>query len=181
MDLLHATPPPIGKANGIMSEFSGVRNVSLRTFLTTNDTYSRIIIGKPYHATDEQITLSAQLAKEILETGKLDNKYCFYFLITNPFVFIKSLNYENYSNIKLGNPLFSSYKVTGNLNGWQNTYCGDLVGKIYEKTKISNLPQINIFGFKKYRSSTFYENYRKNKSISFIMSWGENPNEMRKY
>ena len=180
-DLLHATPPPLGEAHGKLKDYSGLRNIPLRKFLWETNVYSRIIIGKPHQDTQAQLKIPSEIAREILNTGKLKGKNSFYFLITNPFLFIKSVNYSNYSNIKFGNPIITSYKATGKLFGWQNTYCGDLVGKIYEDAGIPSLPKAKVLGIKKFRSSTFYENFRDNNGISFIMSWGENEETLKKY
>lgn len=181
VDLLHATPPTIGEAHGKLKQFSGLRNVPLRKFLSETNVYSRVIIGKPPKATLEQLNKASEIASEVLKTGKLRGRYSFYFLITNPLLFIKSVNYSDYSNIKFGNPFISSYKETGNLFGWQNTYCGDLIGKIYEDAGIPNLPKATVLGTKNFRSSTLYEDFREKNCISFIMSWNETPEELTKF
>jgi len=175
--LIHGAPPPLGKAYGPLSspiDYSGVRIASVIDFLKPNPhAYSKIIIGPP-PALKRQIIIAGKIAKEVGNSGLLFKKPAFFSLPTlNKFIFVKWADYKNHSSVKLSIPHFASKKIQGNIWNWKTTYCGDLVGKIYQTAGITNLPKAKILLFSGYRSLTFYEWFRENRTLKEAIIWGK--------
>lgn len=176
--LVHGSPPPIGKSHGPLSrsvDYSGVRVASVEEYLQKNtDIYSRIFVGAPPGITFAQIKKAGEIAKNVGDTGILLGKPAFYsFNILNKILFISWVDYSNYKFAKLSIPYFISKKLLGSYFAWRYTYCGDLVGCIYKKAGIKNIPKAKVLIFSGYRSSTFYEWFRECDSLKFAVFWKE--------
>ncbi len=169
--IVHAAPP-LTIDN---SDFSGVRVSSALKFIgNLNKTYSRILVGSPPTASSLQLQKAGELTREIGISKKIDNKVILYSLpIANKFCYVKWFDFDTHLKFKIGFPYLVAKKETGTITGWMSTYCGDLVGRIYQQIKIKNLPKANFMGRMFFRSSTFYEWMKANDSIEDIVMWND--------
>ena len=169
--LVHAAPPSAKK----QTDFTGVRTISALNFIgNLNKTYSRIIVGTLATASAQQLIEAGKIAKEIGISKKIDNKVALYSLpiISNLF-YVKWFNFETHLNFKIGIPYLVAKKETGRITGWMATYCGDLVGRIYQQAGIIDLPTINFLGQPYFRSSAFYEYMKQKGTIKNIIMWND--------
>lgn len=171
--LLQGSPPPIDSAD---NDFSGIRLMTAMEFLgNKGSSYSKIIVGKPPRASKDQLAQAGELAYSLGEAQSFDGKPVFYsFPILNKLLFVKRFNYDTHQKFKFGIPFLGVKKLNGGKSlDWETTYCGDLVGQIYNRSGFKNLPKIKVFGFFAYRSSTFYEWFRKNNTLETAVVWEE--------
>ncbi len=169
--LIHGTPPPIGGKD----YFSGIRLGTALEFIgNTELVYSRVIIGTPHTASSKELQHAGDLAKEMGRTKKIDNKIVVYsFPIINRLFYVKWFDFNSHLKVKIGIPYLIAKRETGKFNGWLSTYCGDLVGQVYQRAGIKRLPKIKFLDRKHYRSSTFYEWMKRNHSLNKIVMWGD--------
>lgn len=171
--LLQGAPPPLGG-----NDYSALGFGSALEYMgNLKSNYSRLIIGAPPTATKKQLKKAGKLAHRVGQTKKIDGKIAFYgFPIISKFIFVKWFHYYSHLKMKIGLSAPIA-KKKGESKNWTYTYCGDLVGRIYQQAGIKNLPKINFFGRKLYRSSDFYKWMKENDAISEIIMWND---EMRK-
>jgi hypothetical protein len=168
--LLQGSPPPMGK-----KDFSGIRMMTALEFLgNKGDAYLKIIVGYPPQTTSEQLAEAGEIAQKIGQEKSFSGKPVFYSLpFLRAFVYIKNFDYNNHLFLNPGIPHLAAKKINNSYFSWETTYCGDLVGKVYFFTGIKNLPKARVFGFAEYRSSTFYEWFRKNDSLVSAVAWNQ--------
>lgn len=177
-ELLHGTPPPIGKSYGPLAkgkDYSGIRLCTLHEFTRENPThYSRIAVGPPPGISDKQLKRAGEIARKVGDTGLLLDKPAFYSLnLINPFLFIKSINYKTYSKVKFGIPWLVAKKQLGSFRMWRPIYCGALVGNIWKLGGVKYVPKAKVLCFSGYQSSAFYKYAREKGSLRYLVTWGE--------
>lgn len=170
-DLLHATPPSIGVAKGPLSspiDESGIRICKVSDYIQADPTeYSRIIVGSPPNASDEKLTEAGMIGQEIAETGLIDGHPAVYSPpVLEAIVYIRKHDYRRHRSMfapRLRRPADSTL-----------TYCGRLIGSIYQQAGIKELPKAELLRIKGlgYSSSVFYEYFRDGNSLQHVVSWG---------
>lgn len=169
--LVHAIPP----SNKNESDYSGVSTWTAVDFIgNLNKTYSRIIVGSLAEASAHQLQKAGAIAKEVSITKKIDNKVALYSLpLISNFCYVKWFDFDTHLKFKIGIPYLVAKKETGRMTGWMATYCGDLVGRIFQQAGITDLPKINFLGQSYFRSSAFYDHMKENGTIDNIIMWND--------
>ena len=181
--LLHATPPGVGiakgpfakKINNIYYDYSGLRLCTAYEFIKENPKeYRRICIGSPPYTIKEYVSRAGQLAREIGESGLLFGKPTFYSLpLLGSLFIIGRFNYENHDKLRFYNPHLLSWKLTKSFTNWQFIYCSKLIGSIWEKVGVKNLPRWGFSTIKDFNTSTLYEYLRDQDALSAMFMWEE--------
>jgi hypothetical protein len=177
-ELIHGTPPPIGRSNGPLSkgkDYSGIRLCTLYEFTKANPKhYSRIAVGPLPGISDKQQKRAGEIAKKVGDTGLIINRPAFYSLnLINPFIFIKSIDYRTYSKARFGIPWLVAKKMLGSFRLWRSIYCGALAGIIWKLAGVRYVPKARVLCFSGYRSSTFYKYAREKGTLKYLITWGE--------
>lgn len=171
--LLNATPPPMGLGVGPLtndkSDTSGLRIITAIEYieLYKKGYYKKIFFGPPPVKDKEIIKKAGQIAKEISDSGTIDNQPAVYSFNNIPLIkkfYVKSFDPQKYK-IKLG------IKTKKRFHTIKSIYCGSLVADIWEKAGITNLPKVKILSIKSITSFLLFKWSKLNNSILGGLSW----------
>jgi len=170
--LLHAAPSPIGTGVGPLtnktSDKSGLRIATALEFIELHQPgyYKKIFVGPPPNTENSLLIQAGKIAEDIAKSGLVDGKpvvYSFYNvpLINKFFVYFfdplnKKVKIQSLKKIKQA---FTSF------------YCGPLVGEIWRRAGITNIPEV---GFLKMRGPTSFSLFKwskNNKTIINGLTW----------
>lgn len=171
--LLNAAPPPIGLGIGPLtdnqSDKSGLRILTTIEYveLFKKGSYKKIFFGPPPVNDKEIIKKAGLIAKEISDSGIIDNQPVVYSFSMIPL--IKKFYAINFDPIKSKTKLaFLTKKLKKTVKA---IYCGSLVAQIWQKAGISNLPEVKFLKIKGHSSFTFFKWAKANNSILGGLSW----------
>ena len=171
--LLNAAPPPMGLGVGpltdIQSDKSGLRIITTIEYieLFNKGDYKKIFFGPPPANDKEIIKKAGLIAKEIGDSGTIDNQPVVYSFSAIPL--IKKFYAINFDPIKSKTKLaFLTKKLKKTV---KTIYCGSLVAQIWEKAGILNLPEVNFLKIRGYSSFSLFNWSKLNNSILGGLSW----------
>ncbi len=171
--LLNASPPPMGLGIGPLTgdkfDKSGLRIITAIEYveLYKKGDYKKIFFGPPPVTDKEMIKKAGQIAKEISDSGTIDNQSVVYSFFMVPL--IKKFYAVNFdplkSKIKLA---LLTKKLKRTVKG---IYCGSLVAQIWEKAGIPNLPKVKFLKIQGHSSFSLFKWSQLNNSILGGLSW----------
>jgi hypothetical protein len=171
--LLNAAPPPIGIGIGPLtdnqSDKSGLRIITAIEYieLYKSGDYKKIFFGPPPTKDKEIIKKAGMIAKEISDSGIIDNQPAVYSFSMIPL--IKKFYAINFDPIKSKTKLaFLNKKLKKTVKG---IYCGSLVAHIWEKAGVTNLPIVKFLKIKGHSSFSLFKWSIENNSIMGGISW----------
>ncbi len=170
--LLHAAPSPIGVGVGpltdIESDKSGLRVCSALEYIEEypKNFYKKIFVGHPPNALSELIHKAGEIAESIAKSGLIDGKPVVYSFSNIPIV--KKYFVSFFDPIKQKPKIERIKKLKKSVAPF---YCGELVGEIWKRAGITNLPQMKFLTVKAVTSFTLFNWARKGQSILQGLSW----------
>lgn len=171
--LLNAAPPPIGLGIGPLTDDkadkSGLRILTAIEYieLYKKGNYKKIFFGPPPVNNKELIKNAGLIAKEISDSGTIDNQPVVYSFSMIPL--IKKFYAINFDPIKSKTKLaFLTRKLKKTVKA---VYCGSLVAEIWKKAGIVNLPEIKFLKIRGHSSFTLFKWSKINHSILGGLSW----------
>lgn len=171
--LLNAAPPPIGLGIGPLtddqSDKSGLRILTAIEYieLFKKGVYTKIFFGPPPVNNEEIVKKAGLIAKEISDSGIIDNQPVVYSFSMIPL--IKKFYAINFDPIKSKTKLaFLTKKLRKTVKA---IYCGSLVAQIWQKAGIPNLPEVKFLKIKGHSSFTLFKWSKSNNSILGGLSW----------
>ncbi len=173
--LLHAAPPPVGLGIGPLTndtfDKSGLRIITAIEYieLFKSGDYSKIFFGPPPTDNKEKIINAGKIAKQISDTGTIDNYPAVFSFPTIPLIKKFYTIYADpiKSKAKLA---FFSKKLKKDIKA---IYCGSLVAQIWQKAGIQNLPEIKFLKIRGYTSFALFKWSKANNSILGGISWND--------
>lgn len=176
--LLNAAPPPMGLGIGPLtngqSDKSGLRIITAIEYieLYKKGDYRKIFFGPPPVNDKEIIKRAGLIAKEISDSGIIDNQPAVYSFSMIPIV--KKFYAINFDPIKSKTKLaFFTKKFKKTVKA---IYCGSLVAQIWMKAGILNIPEIKFLKIRGHSSFTLFKWSQINESILGGLSWDDNRN-----
>lgn len=171
--LLNAAPPPMGLGVGPMSngqfDKSGLRIITAIEYveLFNKGNYYKIFFGPPPLVDKEIVGKAGFIAKEISDSGTIDNMPVVYSFSNIPLIKkFYAINFDPIrSKTKIG---LLTKKLKKTVKG---IYCGSLVAQIWKKAGILNLPEIKFMKIGGYSSFALFKWSKENKSILGGISW----------
>jgi hypothetical protein len=173
--LLNAVPPPVGLGVGPLtndkSDQSGIRIITTIEYieLFKSGDYKKIFFGPPPIKDKERLKKAGLIAKEISDTGLIDNfpaVFSFYnFPLIKKFYAIKADPVKNKAKL-----VFFSKKLKKTMKA---IYCGSLVAQIWQKAGITDVPEVKFLTIKGHTSSSLFKWSKSNNSILGGISWGD--------
>ncbi len=174
--LLNAIPPPIGLGVGPLTnekfDRSGIRIITTieHVELYKKGYYKKIFFGPPPVKNKELVIKAGQIAREISDSGTIDNQPLVYSFSMLPL--IKKFYAINFDPVKSKTKLaFLSKELKKTVKA---IYCGSLVAQIWEKAGIIDLPQVRFLKIRAHSSFTLFKWAMLNKSIIGGLSWDNN-------
>jgi len=171
--LLNAAPPPIGLGVGPLvnnlSDMSGLRIITAIEYieLFNKGDYKKIFFGPPPINDKEIIKKAGLIAKEISDSGTIDNQPVVYSFSMIPL--IKKFYAINFDPLNSKTRLaFLTKKLKKTVKA---IYCGSLVAQIWKKAGIQNLPEVKFLRIRGHSSFTLFKWAKLNKSILGGLSW----------
>lgn len=171
--LLNAAPPPMGLGVGPLtdnqSDKSGLRIITAIKYieLYKKGNYRKIFFGPPPVNDKGMIKKAGLIAKEISDSGTIDNQPVVYSFSMIPL--IKKFYAINFDPIKSKTKLaFLTKKLKKTVKA---IYCGSLVAQIWLKAGILDLPEIKFLKIRGYSSFTLFKWSQLNNSILGGLSW----------
>ena len=148
--LLHATAPPIGTGVGPLTndlfDRSGTRVCPAFEFMEEykdSQAYKKIFFGPPPTQNTGLITKAGEIAEEIAETGLIDGKPAVFSFGNIPIINRYYVAFFNANNQKAKiKPIKKLHQAVIPL------YCGGLVGTIYKKAGITEIPEAEFLRIK---------------------------------
>jgi len=174
VNLLHSTPPGVGTSKGVLFEgkdLSGIRNSSLIEYISKDkNEYSRIIVGRPIFSISIQKEIDKTI-KEISDNCTIDGIPGVYsFPVIWNLFYLAKYDYAKHKVLSIKSIILERIRKKTKITP---TYCGDLVGRIYEKAGVKNIPKASMFGIKGYKSTKLYEWLRDKDEIYTIIAINE--------
>lgn len=173
--LLNAAPPPMGLGIGPLtdnqSDKSGLRIITAIEYIELFKTgvYKKIFFGPPPVNNKEIIKKAGLIAKEISDSGTIDNQPVVYSFSMIPL--IKKFYAISFDPIKSKTKLaFLTRKLKKTVKA---IYCGSLVAQIWQKAGILNLPEIKFLKIRGHSSFTLFKWAKLNNSILGGLSWDD--------
>ncbi|MFA6017154.1 MAG: hypothetical protein WC744_03645 [Patescibacteria group bacterium] len=174
--LLNAAPPPIGLGIGPLtnnqSDKSGLRIITAIEYieLFKNGDYSKIFFGPPPINDHEIIKKAGLIAKEISNSGMVDDQPVVYSFSMIPL--IKKFYAINFDPIKSKTKLaFLTKKLKKTVKA---VYCGSLVAQIWLKAGVVDLPEVKFLKIRGHSSFSLFKWSKLNNSILGGLSWDNN-------
>jgi hypothetical protein len=174
--LLNAAPPPLGLGIGPLSDGvsdkSGLRIITAIEYieLYKQGDYKKIFFGPPPVKDKSLIEKAGLIAKEISDTGTIDNQSVVYSFSMIPL--IKKFYAINFDPIKSKTRLaFLTKKLRKTVKA---IYCGSLVAQIWQKAGIVSLPEVKFLKIKGHTSFSLFKWAKSNNSILGGLSWDNN-------
>ena len=174
--LLNAAPPPMGLGIGPLtnsqSDKSGLRIITAIEYieLYKKGDYKKIFFGPPPVKNKELVIKAGQIAKEISDSGTIDNQSLVYSFSMIPLV--KKFYAINFDPIKSKTKLaFFTRKLRKTVKA---IYCGSLVAQIWQMAGILDLPEVKFLRIRGYSSFTLFKWSKLNNSILGGLSWDNN-------
>jgi len=171
--LLNAAPPPIGLGIGPLtdnqSDKSGLRIITAIEYieLYKRGYYKKIFFGPPPVNDVEIIKKAGMIAKEISDSGVINNQPVVYSFSMIPL--IKKFYAINFDPVKSKTKLaFLNKKLKKTVKA---IYCGSLVAQIWEKAGIIDLPIVKFLKIKGHSSFSLFKWSIENNSIMGGISW----------
>lgn len=171
--LLNASPPPMGLGVGPLtdsqSDKSGLRIITAIEYieLYKKGYYKKIFFGPPPVDDKEKVKKAGLIAKEISDSGTIDNQPAVYSFSMIPLI-------KKFYAISF-DPLKSKTKITFFTKKLRRTvkaiYCGSLVAQIWQKAGILNLPELKFLKIRGHSSFTLFKWAKSNNSILGGLSW----------
>jgi len=173
--LLNAAPPPIGLGIGPLtddkSDKSGLRILTAIEYieLFNKGDYKKIFFGPPPVKDKEIIKKAGFIAKEISDSGIIDNQPVVYSFSMIPL--IKKFYAINFDPIKSKTKVaFLTKKLKKTVKA---IYCGSLVAQIWQKAGIPDLPEVKFLKIRGHSSFTLFKWAKLNNSIMGGISWSD--------
>mgnify|MGYP001350125973 CR=1 FL=1 len=174
--LLNASPPPMGLGIGPLADNqpdkSGLRIITAIEYveLFKKGDYEKIFFGPPPVNDNNMIKKAGLIAKEISDSGIIDNQPAVYSFSMIPL--IKKFYAINFDPIKSKIKLaFLTKKLKKTV---KTIYCGSLVAQIWQKAGILNLPEVKFLKIRGHSSFTLFKWSKLNNSILGGFSWDNN-------
>lgn len=174
--LLNASPPPMGQGIGPLtdnkSDKSGLRTITAIEYieLYKKGDYKKIFFGPPPIKNKEMINKAGLIAKEISDSGMIDNQPLVYSFPKIPL--IKKFYAINFDPIKSKTKLsFFTKKLKKTVGA---IYCGSLVAQIWQKAGILDLPEVRFLKIRGHSSFTLFKWSKSKNSILGGLSWDNN-------
>jgi len=171
--LLNAAPPPMGLGIGPLtdnqSDKSGLRIITAIEYieLYKKGDYKKIFFGPPPVTNKEIIKKAGLIAKEISDSGTIDNQPVVYSFSMIPL--IKKFYAINFDPIKSKTKLaFLTKKLKKTVRA---IYCGSLVAQIWQKAGILDLPEVKFLKIRGHSSFALFKWSKLNNSILGGLSW----------
>ncbi|EKE15418.1 MAG: hypothetical protein ACD_12C00029G0002 [uncultured bacterium] len=171
--LLNAAPPPIGLGIGPLtdnlSDKSGLRIITAIEYIELFKTgaYKKIFFGPPPASDNEMIKKAGLIAKEISDSGIIDNQPVVYSFSMIPL--IKKFYAINFDPIKSKTKLaFITRRLKKTVKA---IYCGSLVAQIWLKAGILDLPEVKFLKIRGHSSFTLFKWSQSKNSILGGLSW----------
>ena len=171
--LLNASPPPMGLGIGPLtdnlSDKSGLRVITAIEYveLYQKGWYKKIFFGPPPVEDKEIIKKAGLIAKEIYDSGVIDNQPAVYSFSMIPL--IKKFYAINFD------PMKSKTKIAFLTKKLKNTvkaiYCGSLVALVWQKAGILNLPEVKFLKLRGHSSFSLFKWSKLKNSILGGLSW----------
>jgi len=157
--LLHATAPPIGKGIGPLTsthyDQSGLRLSTAFDFIEEYQdhySYEKLFFGPPPVDNLKKINRAGEIARQIAKTGLLDGQPVVFSFGMVPIIKNFFVSFYNEVNHKATiTPIKKIHKTVKPL------YCGGLVGEIWKKAGIKNIPQVRVFNYRGYSSFSLFK------------------------
>ena len=168
--LLNASPPPMGLGVGPFDN-TGLRIITTIEYveLYNKGHYKKIFFGPPPVDDKEIVNKAGLIAKEISDSGVIDNQPAVYSFSMIPL--IKQFYAINFDPMKSKTKIaFVTKKLRRTVKA---IYCGSLVAQIWQKAGILNLPEVKFLKISGHSSFTLFKWAKLNKSILGGLSWGE--------
>ncbi|MFA5770325.1 MAG: hypothetical protein WC894_02420 [Patescibacteria group bacterium] len=174
--LLNAAPPPMGLGVGPLTndkfDKSGIRITTMIEYveLYKKGDFKKIFYGPPPVKDKELIKKAGQIAKEISDSGMIDDQPVVYSFSMIPLV--KKFYAINFDPIKSKTKIaFLTRKLKKTVKA---IYCGSLVAQIWQKAGILDLPEVKFLKIRGHSSFTLFKWSQLNKSILGGLSWDNN-------
>lgn len=171
--LLNAAPPPMGLGVGPLTndmfDKSGIRIITAIKYieLYKKGDYKKIFFGPPPGNDKKMIKKAGLIAKEISDSGTIDNQPVVYSFSMIPL--IKKFYAINFDPIKSRTKLaFLTKKLRKTVRA---IYCGSLVAQIWKKAGIPDLPEVKFFKIRGHSSFSLFKWSKLNNSILVGLSW----------
>ena len=171
--LLNAAPPPMGLGIGPLtdnqSDKSGLRIITAIEYieLYKKGDYKKIFFGPPPVTNKDIIKKAGLIAKEISDSGTIDNQPVVYSFSMIPL--IKKFYAINFDPIKSKTKLaFLTKKLKKTVRA---IYCGSLVAQIWQKAGILDLPEVKFLKIRGHSSFALFKWSKLNNSILGGLSW----------
>jgi len=175
--LLNAAPPPMGLGIGPLtdgkSDKSGLRIITAIEYieLYRKGDYKKIFFGPPPVKDKEIIKKAGQIAKEISDSGTIDNQSVVYSFSMIPLIKKFYAVYFDPIKSKTKFALISRLK-----KAVKAIYCGSLVAQIWKKAGILDLPEVKFLKIRGHSSFSLFKWSKLNNSILGGLSWDNNRN-----
>ena len=173
--LLNAAPPPIGLGIGPLTDNqfdkSGLRIITAVEYieLYKRGDYKKIFFGPPPVGDKELVRKAGMIAKEISDSGLIDNQPAVYSFSMIPLV--KKFFAINFDPIKSKTKLAL---LTRTLKKTVRAiYCGSLVAQIWQMAGILDLPEVKFLKIRGHSSFTLFKWSKLNNSILGGLSWDD--------
>lgn len=170
--LLNAAPPPMGLGVGPLtdgkSDKSGLRIITAIEYieLYRKGDYKKIFFGPPPVKDKKIIMKAGQIAKEISDSGTIDNQLVVYSFSMIPLIKKFYATYFDPIKSKTKFALISRLKKTV-----KAIYCGSLVAQIWKKAGILDLPEVKFLKIRGHSSFSLFKWSKLNDSILGGLSW----------
>lgn len=171
--LLHATSPPIGQGVGpLTNDFfdqSGTRICNAFEFIEEYkgfNSYKKLFFGPPPAAVNDLVKKAGQIAKQIVDTGLIDDKPIVFSFGMLPV--IKKFFVSYYDLIKKEAKIMPIKKLHRFVTP---LYCGELVGEIWKRAGIEDIPVIKFLKIQGTSSFTLFNWSKQHNTILEGLSW----------
>jgi len=170
--LLHAAPSPIGTGVGPLSNKTGDKSgLRLATALEYIEKYppvfyKKIFIGHPPDVLSDIVHKAGEIAESIAKSGLIDGKPVVYSFSKIPF--IKKYFVSHFDPHNKKPKIEKIRKLNQSVSPF---YCGELVGEIWKRAGITDLPHIKFMTIRAVTSFTLFNWAKRGQSILQGLSW----------